>query len=106
MYRSLTIAALLLTGLLCEACSQQTLYQPPPVDGSACPAAEARLRELDCKRADGSPWWITPKGEPFAHACLSAHLDGRNWRPDCIAKIPDCEELATAYAVPAGSACP
>jgi hypothetical protein len=106
MYRSLTIAALLLTGLLCEACSQQTLYQPPPVDGSACPAAEARLRELDCKRPDGWPWYLTRSGQGFAAACEAAARDGRVWRADCLARIGGCSDVGTAYAVPAGSACP
>lgn len=81
-------------------------FQPPPVDGSACPAAEARLRELECRRPDGTPWWQTPHGAPFGAACARAAQDGRGWRADCIAKIADCSQLAEAYRAPAGSACP
>lgn len=104
MQRSLTILVMLLAGMA-SGCGLPT-YQPPPVDGSACPAAEARLRELECRFSDGGPAWLTPGGTPFGEACDRAAKDGRHWRADCIAKIGDCSQLAAAYRAPAGSACP
>jgi len=63
----------------------------------ACEAAEAKLRQLDCRRDDGSPWALTPGGTPFAPACRRALADGRNWNPHCIAKIEVCSVLMCAY---------
>jgi hypothetical protein len=102
--RGLTILALLVVGMA-SGCGLPS-YQPPPVDGSACPAAEARLRELECRRPDGSPWWQTPKGTPFGAACARAAQDGRGWRADCLIVIRDCGGIEAAYRAPVGSACP
>lgn len=68
-----------------------------PPEPQACEAAEAKLRELDCRRDDGSPWAATPGGTPFAEACRRALKDGRDWKPQCIAKIEGCATLMCAY---------
>lgn len=104
MQRTLTILALLVVGIA-SGCGLPA-YQPPPVDGSACPAAEARLRELECRRPNGLPWWQTQGGTPFGQACARAAQDGRGWRADCLATIRDCGGIEAAYRAPAGSACP
>ena len=93
--------ATLLAGLLVDGCARDATYQPPPVDGSACPAAEARIRELNC-----TAFLASPDGIPFGELCRRAALDGRSWRADCIARIATCDDVGTAYATPAGGACP
>lgn len=101
MTRLLLALALLLAGILVDGCARDALYQPPPVDGSACPAAEARMRELGC-----AEYLTTPEGLPFGVACSRGAQDGRQWRADCIRLVPDCDHVDAAYATPAGSACP
>ena len=70
---------------------------PPPIPGDACEAAGARLFELQCMFADGTPTWETPCGRTFADECQAAADDGRDWNAACIAKIRDCSELDAAY---------
>lgn len=73
---------------------------PAPVAPGDCQKAHTRLVELDC------PEQSTPQGATFAEACETAAKDGRNWRPDCIAKIESCEDLEEAYSTPEEDPCP
>jgi len=70
---------------------------PAPAPEGACAAAQARLIQLDCRRPDGTPWAQTPAGTPFGEACERAMADGRDWHPECIARIADCSQLSAAY---------
>lgn len=72
-----------------------TVTHPPTME--SCDLAEAKLRELDCRRADGASWATTPKGTPFAEACKRALADSRPWMSNCIARITDCSMLMPAY---------
>jgi hypothetical protein len=63
----------------------------------SCELAEVRLKELDCRREDGSPYSHTRNGMPFAEACKEALADGRPWMSNCILRIPDCSLLMPAY---------
>ena len=92
-YRALVLA-------LVGACAVSPKPGPRPItppQPEACEAAEAKLRVLDCRRDDGSPWATTPAGTPFAQACRRALADGRDWKPQCIAKIEVCSVLMCAY---------
>ncbi len=71
--------------------------QPIPVVDNACERAELRLERLDCRQADGSPWWTTPEGAPFSEACEVAMADGRQWHPELIACLVSCDDLIDAY---------
>ncbi|MHC4648229.1 MAG: hypothetical protein ACYTBJ_22445 [Planctomycetota bacterium] len=93
----------LFLALLLAACGTQVDVRPivpapepiPVLDD--CGNAEARLAELDCKGPGGEPMWQTPKGVSFGDACRAAAIDGRDWKPQCIATIETCDELVGAY---------
>lgn len=57
----------------------------------------------DCQRAGDTlsrlkcPQQKTPQGTPFATACRRARAEHLDWHPDCIAKITNCSQVATAY---------
>lgn len=74
--------------------------KPAPVGVDDCESAHEKLVELGC------PETTTPKGDSFAVACEAAAADGRNWRPDCIAQIHDCDDIEVMYNTPEGAACP
>lgn len=80
-------------------CSSATPPPAPVVVGDPCEAAGARLAELGCPEAK------TPAGLPFGDACKVARADGRDWRPDCIALVDSCDEVASAYRTRAGAPC-
>jgi hypothetical protein len=87
--------------------SDRPLYStPPPVDGSQCAAAGARLRELDCRTPAGVPLWRTPGGLTFEAACRAAADDRREWRADCLARLEACEGIDRAFRAPHGTPCP
>ena len=92
-----TIALLLVTCSPTPGPEPVPVPPPPPPDSDPCLSAEKRLRQLDCRREDGSSWTTTPGGTPFGVACARAEIDGRNWNPECIATIIDCSELEAAY---------
>lgn len=69
---------------------------PRPGDLDACGRAGLRIEELNCRRADGTPRWLTPKGASFAEFCRAAIEDGRSPQPECLAKITDCSQIAAA----------
>lgn len=73
----------------------RTEAAPAPVPTDACAAAERRLGELGGCHL--SPAFT-------ADACRRALLDGRNWRPDCLARLASCDGLDAAYR--AKGACP
>lgn len=58
---------------------------------SPCKRAEVNLVRLRCPEAR------TPAGVGFAVACEAAKRDGREWHPDCIARVESCAEVAAAY---------
>lgn len=64
---------------------------PAPVPEGSCEAAGAHLAELGCPEAK------TPAGAPFAAACNAAVADGRNWHPECLARVASCSEVETAF---------
>lgn len=70
---------------------------PPGPPEASCDDAERTLERLECRSDEGLPRWKTPKGAPFSDACRAALRDGRNWHPDCIAKITACSELECAF---------
>jgi hypothetical protein len=67
-----------------------------------CSAAEARLRVLVCRFADGA---LVVPGLPgeWAESCRRARDDGRDWHPACQARIADCSQRDDAYR---GRYCP
>lgn len=66
---------------------------PIPLPEDACDKAEARLRELDCRRPDGGPAWETPGGRSFAVECRYAASDGRDWGAMCLWRVESCEGI-------------
>lgn len=68
-----------------------------PVGDDACERAETRLRMLECRMPDGTPWWETPDGTPFADVCRQRMRIGTNVNPHCIARLRDCGELEARY---------
>lgn len=89
-----------LLALLACACTPQCTSTPhSSPTPSACSAAGAKLRELNCPQA------TTPAGTPFEAACQRALDDGRNWRPDCIARVTSCDQVEAAYRTPTKEAC-
>jgi hypothetical protein len=64
---------------------------PGPIDD--CEAAERRLRELDCRSADGFPRWMTPAGTGLAVVCRARAADGDPICPKCLASIVRCSEI-------------
>jgi hypothetical protein len=96
-FRRLIIAA----ALAVAGCRPGPLPPPPhpvpPPPEEACDDAARALERLQCLREDGTPYWKTPAGAPFALACKAALRDGRNWNPHCIAKIGACSEFKCAY---------
>jgi hypothetical protein len=58
---------------------------------TACGRAQLNLERLRCPEAK------TPHGAPFGVACEAARRDGRDWHPDCIAKVDTCAAVASAY---------
>jgi hypothetical protein len=101
------VAALALAGCCGAAEVVPAAPSPPRAPdfdyGAACLAAEARLIDLACKRADGSSWATTPAGSPFGKECRAAWADGRDWHPECLAAIADCGQIEPAYR---GDLCP
>jgi hypothetical protein len=104
--------------LTCSGCSIGAIRPEPapkpipttaptttPTDLDDCQRAEIRLKELDCRRADGSPRWLTPKGSSFTEYCRVAVDDGRSPRPDCIAQVTNCEQVNAAQSRPEGTPC-
>jgi hypothetical protein len=71
-----------------------------------CGLAGERLCQLECRSSSGVPLWRTPDGGSFAAACRAALEDGRNWRPDCLARISDCSQVEAAYRAIGGASCP
>jgi len=123
MQHAVTLVALLALSCRCmpppdkpDAAPIPTSAPAPYGDASAattdaglddCGRAEARIGPralhpapdgLECRKPDGTPWWTTPGGTPFAVACRAAAADGRNWEPRCIATIHDCADLDRAYS--------
>jgi hypothetical protein len=84
----------------------------PPVDecvpegSDDCGRAGETLCRLQCRDRAGAPRWRTPAGRPFAEVCRAARDDGRDWRPDCLARITDCSQVEAAYRTSGGAACP
>jgi hypothetical protein len=101
-----TLTAGLVLALVLEACSGPQYVTPPPVDGSQCAAAGARLLELGCRGPDGVPLWRTPGGLPFEAACRAAADDRREWRADCLARLQSCTDVDRAFRAPHGTPCP
>jgi hypothetical protein len=100
-------AFVLAAALAFAACSHT--YPPPrpvPLEGDECERAASRLEQLDCRREDGSPLWRTPGGAAFVDFCHAAMNDGRDVRPDCLALVSSCDDVATAYRTPREGACP
>lgn len=72
-----------------------------------CARAEARLRELDCRRSgDGGPRWETPSGEPLAEVCRAREADGDPICPRCLAAISRCEDVDACRATTPGQCAP
>ncbi len=44
-------------------------------------------------------------GGSFTEHCVYAAEDGRNWRPDCIAQVTSCGDVAMASETPEGQSC-
>ena len=83
---------LLVTILALAGCASVTpAPAPAPVPEGSCETAGANLTELGCPEA------TTPAGTPFATACLAAVADGRNWHPECLARVASCSEVEMAF---------
>ena len=87
--RYIWIAVLLLTG--CPPPPPNPI--PDVTDTEVCPAAEARLEELQCKDRKGDPMWVNKRGEHFADTCKKAQEEGGIFvNPRCISTAQSCEE--------------
>lgn len=65
---------------------------PAPIpDTGDCEAAGATLSALGCPEAS------TPGGTSFAVACETAARDGRDWHPECIARVTSCSQVEDAF---------
>lgn len=124
------VRAILAFAVVLIGCGPTYILPPPPPPlpgGDDCQAAEHRLIELEawakeqiqthpdqkddpkivsCFRADGTGRSKTPAGHPFTKFCKEALADGREVRPDCIAKASSCEAVLKGYETPRGTACP
>ena len=85
-------ARLLALSLTLAGCASVTpAPAPAPVPEGSCETAGVHLAELGCPEA------TTPAGTHFAEACNAAVADGRNWHPECIARVADCSQVADAF---------
>ena len=85
---------ILFTLYACKETIPDDIYRPIPVTSAdACDSSELRLRELQCKHSDGSPYHTSPKGTPFAVFC-KRHTD--TIHADCIARITNCFQIEAA----------
>lgn len=84
---------LLALSLLLVGCTHcvGTIGPAPAPQASACDDAGATLERLGCPEAK------TPAGNPFAVACVAAAADGRDWHPECLAKVTNCSQVAAAF---------
>jgi hypothetical protein len=113
LQRMVSASIILLISASCtvSGIKQPSVPPPSPVlpvtpqDLDDCQRAEATLKQLDCRRSDGSPRWQTPAGATFTEYCRAAIEDGRSPRPDCIAKITDCSQVSKAQYSPEGMPC-
>jgi hypothetical protein len=67
--------------------------EPKPViadDIEDCPAAAAKLTELDCE--EGRP---APDGQTFEQFCTQTMTLGHAMRPSCLKTIESCDEIET-----------
>lgn len=66
---------------------------PEPTDTDACPAAEQRLHEMNCRDRQGNPMWVNLDGVPFTKTCQDDQQEGRvALTPSCVVKSKTCEE--------------
>ena len=77
--------------LMFVSCGPSIAPNRPNQTETSCAEAEKRLLELGCPQAK------TPAGAPFKAACEHALSEGRNWHPECIARITACEDMPRAY---------
>lgn len=82
--------ATLLAVLLCGSCAGAEPIRPPlpaPIGADDCERAQSRLEALGCAE------FLPATGDSFAVRCNYAASDGRDWRPDCIARAESCAEV-------------
>ncbi len=82
----LSAISFLLTAAHCD----WTPDPPVPDDIEDCPAAAAKLTELDCE--EGKP---AVDGQTFAQFCEETMELGHAIRPSCLKTIESCEEIET-----------
>jgi len=84
--------------VLVSGCAEQYRQPDPvPVPPGGCLEVGRRLKQLDCRYADGAPIWLTPKGTPLAEACETAAADGRPWHVECLLRLRSCDEYEARY---------
>lgn len=84
-------ALALLALLVAASCGPRGAIVPPPVpvSGSACVAAEERLKVLGCAE-------YLELGD-FSDGCEAAAADGRDWHAACISQAMSCKEVDSRY---------
>ena len=117
MPRAILVVSAVLAVLLCTACPPVAVNPPPDVKVDAALVADAGPTTFDaasdaapfddCARAEAHLTFLNCNVGPVpftAAACRRAQLDGRQWRPDCLAQLKSCAGLEAAYR--AKGACP
>ena len=99
------LAVLLITG--CASCQTRPVVTVIGVGGSGgmggANVAGSRSPGTPCEQAEstlvrlGCPQAVTPSRTRFSTACEAARADGRDWHPDCIAKVASCNDVDAAY---------
>ena len=75
--------------------------------GDACQSAEANLIRLGCMTADGYPVFVSPGGHHFADTCRARAAQGRDLRPECVARESfECGQLTAIFNLRRGEPCP
>ena len=115
------LTVLLGASAACSSChARSTPTYPPglPAGSDTCGAAEANLERLGCHTAQGHEAWHSPGGVrlpdgglsppiPYGDICRARLRDGRDLRPECIARPEfQCDRLGAVDALNPGDPCP
>ena len=113
------LSVLLAVSAACSSCRRMPPPYPPglPLHADLCDAAQANLARLECRTASGAEAWQSPGALlidggrsapiPYAATCRARLRNGRNWRPDCVARAAfACDDLETLFQLTPEASCP